>query len=162
MRDQLTGLDYLESLDFVDNDRIGLWGWSYGGYMTLMTTLQAPGAFAAGVSGAPVTDWTLYDTAYTERYMDHPDANFEGYQSSSVFAHLDNYETPLLLIHGMADDNVIFANSVRLYSEMQERRYPFEMMTYPGQRHGVRGEARQVHLWHTIFDYFDHKLKDGE
>lgn len=162
VEDQLVGLDYLKSLDFVDADRVGIWGWSYGGYMTLMTTLQAPGAFAAGVSGAPVTDWTLYDTAYTERYMDHPDANFEGYQSSSVFAHLDNYETPLLLIHGMADDNVIFANSVRLYSQMQERRYPFEMMTYPGQRHGVRGEDRQVHLWHTIFDYFDRKLKGGE
>jgi dipeptidyl-peptidase-4 len=162
VEDQLVGLDYLKSLPFVDAERVGIWGWSYGGYMTLMTTLQAPGAFAAGVSGAPVTDWSLYDTAYTERYMGHPDANYEGYQTSSVFAHLDNYETPLLLIHGMADDNVIFANSVRLYSQMQERRYPFEMMTYPGQRHGVRGEDRQVHLWTLIFDYFDRKLKDGE
>ena len=162
VEDQLVGLDYLKSLPFVDTERVGIWGWSYGGYMTLMTTLQAPGAFAAGVSGAPVTGWTLYDTAYTERYMGHPDANYEGYQASSVFDHLDNYETPLLLIHGMADDNVIFANSVRLYSQMQERRYPFEMMTYPGQRHGVRGEDRQVHLWTMIFDYFDRKLKDGE
>jgi dipeptidyl-peptidase-4 len=162
VEDQLVGLDYLKSLDFVDENRVGIWGWSYGGYMTLMTTLQAPGEFAAGVSGAPVTDWALYDTAYTERYMDHPDSNGEGYQTSSVFAHLDNYETELLLIHGMADDNVIFANSVRLYSEMQERRYPFEMMTYPGQRHGVRGEDRQVHLWNTIFDYFDRKLGGGE
>ena len=162
VEDQLVGLDYLKSLDFVDADRVGIWGWSYGGYMTLMTTLQAPGAFAAGVSGAPVTDWALYDTAYTERYMDHPDANFDGYQASSVFAHLDNYETPLLLIHGMADDNVIFANSVRLYSELQEQRAQFEMMTYPGQRHGVRGEHRSVHLWTMILDYFDRKLKDGE
>ena len=162
VEDQLVGLDYLKSLDFVDADRVGIWGWSYGGYMTLMATLQAPDAWAAGVAGAPVTDWTLYDTAYTERYMGHPDANFGGYEQSSVFAHLDNYETPLLLIHGMADDNVIFANSVRLYSELQQQRADFEMMTYPGQRHGVRGEDRSVHLWTMIVDYFDRKLKDGE
>lgn len=162
VEDQLVGLDYLKSLDFVDADRVGIWGWSYGGYMTLMATLQAPDAWAAGVAGAPVTDWTLYDTAYTERYMGHPDANFGGYEQSSVFAHLDNYETPLLLIHGMADDNVIFANSVRLYSELQQQRADFEMMTYPGQRHGVRGEDRSVHLWTMIVDYFDRKLKDEE
>jgi dipeptidyl-peptidase-4 len=162
VEDQLVGLDFLQSLEFVDADNIGMWGWSYGGYMTLMTTLQAPGRYAAGVSGAPVTDWTLYDTAYTERYMDHPDANFEGYQQSSVFAHLDGYETPLLLVHGMADDNVIFANSVRLYAELQEQGSQFEMMTYPGQRHGVRGEARQIHLWTGIFDFFDRHLKDDD
>lgn len=160
VEDQLLGLDFLKSLDYVDADRVGLWGWSYGGYMTIMTTLQAPGEFAAGVAGAPVTDWALYDTAYTERYMDTPQDNPEGYEQGSAFAHLDNYETPLFLIHGMADDNVIFANSVRLYAEMQERRYPFEMMTYPGQRHGVRGEARQVHMWTDIFEYFDRHLKD--
>ena len=159
VEDQLVGLDHLKSLDFVDADRVGIWGWSYGGYMTLMATLQAPDAWAAGVAGAPVTDWTLYDTAYTERYMGHPDANFGGYEQSSVFAHLDNYETPLLLIHGMADDNVIFANSVRLYSELQQQRADFEMMTYPGQRHGVRGEDRSVHLWTMIVEYFDRKLK---
>ncbi|WP_300530250.1 S9 family peptidase [Maricaulis sp.] len=160
VEDQLLGLQFLKSLDYVDADRVGLWGWSYGGYMTIMTTLQAPGEFAAGVAGAPVTDWALYDTAYTERYMDTPQDNPEGYEQGSAFAHLDNYETPLFLIHGMADDNVIFANSVRLYADMQERRYEFEMMTYPGQRHGVRGEDRQVHLWTDIFDYFDRHLKD--
>ena len=160
VEDQLVGLNYLKSLPYVDADNIGLWGWSYGGYMTLMTTLQAPGEFAAGVAGAPVTDWALYDTAYTERYMDHPDANFDGYAQSSVFAHVENYETPLFLIHGMADDNVIFANSVRLYAQLQEQKSEFEMMTYPGQRHGVRGEERQTHMWTAIFDYFDRHLKD--
>ncbi|MBO6728848.1 MAG: DPP IV N-terminal domain-containing protein [Maricaulis sp.] len=162
VEDQLVGLDYLKSLPYVDAENIGIWGWSYGGYMTLMTTLQAPGEYAAGVSGAPVTDWTLYETAYTERYMDHPDANFEGYEQSSVFAHLDGYETPLFLIHGMADDNVIFANSVRLYGELQQRRADFEMMTYPGQRHGVRGEDRSVHMWTDIFEFFDRHLKDEQ
>jgi dipeptidyl-peptidase-4 len=162
VEDQLVGLEYLKALDFVDGDKVGITGWSYGGYMTLMTTLQAPGAYAAGVAGAPVTDWTLYDTAYTERYMDHPDSNSEGYNQSSVFAHLDGYETPLLLIHGMADDNVIFANSVRLYAELQEAGADFEMMTYPGQRHGVRGEARQIHLQNAIRNFFDRKLKGEE
>ncbi|MBR9826703.1 MAG: prolyl oligopeptidase family serine peptidase [Alphaproteobacteria bacterium] len=160
VEDQLVGLDHLKSLDFIDPDRIGLWGWSYGGYMTIMTTLQAPGAYAAGVAGAPVTDWALYDTGYTERYMDTPQDNPEGYEQGSAFAHVGNYETPLFLIHGMADDNVIFANSVRLYNELQVARADFEMMTYPGQRHGVRGEDRQVHMWTDIFDFFERRLAD--
>lgn len=162
VRDQLTGLDYLESLDFVDNDRIGLWGWSYGGYMTLMTTLQAPGRFDAAVSGAPVTDWALYDTHYTERYMDTPQANESGYFEGSAFAHLDGYETPTLLIHGMADDNVTFDHSTRLYSELQERGELFEIMTYPGQRHGVRPPALQRHLWTTIYDFFGRELAEDD
>ena len=162
VRDQLTGLDYLESLDFVDNDRIGLWGWSYGGYMTLMTTLQAPGRFDAAVSGAPVTDWSLYDTHYTERYMDTPQANEDGYFEGSAFAHLDGYETPTLMIHGMADDNVTFDHSTRLYSELQERGELFEIMTYPGQRHGVRPPALQRHLWTTIYDFFGRELAEDD
>ncbi|HBU61848.1 MAG: S9 family peptidase [Oceanicaulis sp.] len=162
VRDQLTGLDYLESLDFVDNDRIGLWGWSYGGYMTLMTTLQAPGRFDAAVSGAPVTDWSLYDTHYTERYMDTPQNNESGYYEGSAFAHLDGYETPTLLIHGMADDNVTFDHATRLYAELQERGELFEMMTYPGQRHGVRPPALQQHLWTTIYDFFGRELAEED
>ena len=162
VRDQLTGLDYLESLDFVDNDRIGLWGWSYGGYMTLMTTLQAPGRFDAAVSGAPVTDWSLYDTHYTERYMDTPQNNESGYYEGSAFAHLDGYETPTLLIHGMADDNVTFDHATRLYAELQERGELFEMMTYPGQRHGVRPPALQRHLWTTIYDFFGRELAEED
>jgi dipeptidyl-peptidase-4 len=162
VRDQLTGLDYLESLDFVDSDRIGLWGWSYGGYMTLMTTLQAPGRFDAAVSGAPVTDWALYDTHYTERYMDTPQNNEDGYFEGSAFAHLDGYETPTLMIHGMADDNVTFDHSTRLYAELQQRGELFEMMTYPGQRHGVRPPALQRHLWTTIYDFFGRELSEDD
>ncbi|MCR9130091.1 MAG: S9 family peptidase [Alphaproteobacteria bacterium] len=156
--DQLEGLAFLEAQDFVDADRIGLWGWSYGGYMTLMTTLQAPGAFDAAVAGAPVTDWALYDTHYTERYMDTPEANPDGYEQGSAFAHLDGYETPTLLIHGMADDNVTFDHTTRLMAELQERNADFELMTYPGQRHGVRPPPLQVHLWTTIFGFFDERL----
>lgn len=159
--DQLAGVDFLRSLDFVDPDRIGISGWSYGGYMALMTPLTAPGTFAAAAAGAPVTDWALYDTHYTERFMGTPQNNADGYEASSVFAHLDDWSTPTLILHGMADDNVVFANSTRLFDALQERGEMFEMMTYPGQRHGIRGEERQRHRTQTIMDFFDRHLKDG-
>ncbi|MFW6413437.1 MAG: DPP IV N-terminal domain-containing protein, partial [Oceanicaulis sp.] len=158
VEDQLAGLEFLETQPFVDADRVGLWGWSYGGYMTLMTTLRAPGAFDAAVAGAPVTDWSLYDTHYTERYMDTPQANAAGYEDGSAFAHVDNYTTPTLIIHGMADDNVTFDHSTRLFAELQAKNADFEMMTYPGQRHGVRPPELQTHLWTTILRFFDERL----
>lgn len=163
VRDVLVGVDWLKSQPFVDGDRVGIQGWSYGGYMTLMTILQAPeGTFAAAVSGAPVTDWALYDTFYTERYMDTPQDNAEGYEKSSVFYHLDKLETDLpnlMLIHGMADDNVTFDNTTRLMAELQERGILFELMTYPGQRHGIRGEALGTHLMKTRMNFLDRHLK---
>lgn len=158
VEDQLAGLDWLQARDFVDADRVGLWGWSYGGYMTLMATLQAPGRFAAGIAGAPVTDWALYDTHYTERFMSTPQDNAEGYDAGSVFAHLDGYQTPLLIIHGMADDNVTFDHSTRLFAELQERGQVFEMMTYPGQRHGIRPPPLQTHLLRTQMAFFNRYL----
>ncbi|WP_339856702.1 S9 family peptidase [Pseudohongiella acticola] len=158
VEDQLAGLDWLQGRDFVDADRVGLWGWSYGGYMTLMTTLQAPGRFAAGIAGAPVTDWALYDTHYTERFMSTPQDNADGYDAGSVFAHLDGYQTPLLIIHGMTDDNVTFDHSTRLFAELQERGQVFEMMTYPGQRHGIRPPPLQTHLLRTQMAFFNRYL----
>ncbi len=163
VRDQLQGVEYLKSLPFIDSSRIGLNGWSYGGYMALMTTLKAPeGTFAASVSGAPVTDWALYDTFYTERYMDTPQDNPEGYEQSSVFPHLKNLNSPMLMIHGMADDNVTFDNSTRVYAELQKLKKPFEMMTYPGQRHGVRDTDMSIHLMNTRYAFLDRYLKPGE
>ena len=166
VRDQLVGVDWLKAQPFVDPERIAIQGWSYGGYMTLMTILQAPeGTFAAAVSGAPVTDWSLYDTFYTERYMDTPQDNPEGYEKSSVFYHLDRLEgdlTPLLLIHGMADDNVTFDNSTRLMASLQEAGQEFELMTYPGQRHGIRGEALQIHLMKTRMAFLNRHLQPGQ
>ncbi|RAN30580.1 hypothetical protein HY3_05380 [Hyphomonas pacifica] len=160
--DQLEGVKWLKAQPFVDADRIAIQGWSYGGYMTLMTVLQAPeGTFAAAVAGAAVTDWSLYDTFYTERYMGTPENNPEGYDASSVFPHVDNLETPLLLVHGMADDNVTFDNATRLMAMLQEKGKLFELMTYPGQRHGVRGEALQVHLMKTRMEFLNRHLKAG-
>jgi len=162
VEDQLAGLDFLQAQPFVDAGRVGLWGWSYGGYMSLMTTLRAPDAFTAAVAGAPVTDWSLYDTHYTERYMDTPQANVSGYEQGSAFAHVEHYATPTLIIHGMADDNVTFDHSTRLFLELQSRNADFEMMTYPGQRHGVRPPELQTHLWTTIFRFFDERLEAPE
>ena len=163
VRDQLVGVDWLKAQPFVDPDRIAIQGWSYGGYMTLMTIMQAPeGTFAAAVAGAPVTDWSLYDTFYTERYMDTPQDNAEGYEASSVFPYVDSLTTPLLLIHGMADDNVTFDNSTRLMAALQEAGKPFELMTYPGQRHGIRGEALQIHLMKTRMAFLNRLLQPKE
>ncbi len=163
VRDVLVGVDWLKSQPFVDGDRVGIQGWSYGGYMTLMTILQAPeGTFAAAVAGAPVTDWSLYDTFYTERYMDTPQDNADGYEKSSVFYHLDRFETALpnlMLIHGMADDNVTFDNTTRLMAELQQRGLVFDLMTYPGQRHGIRGEKLGTHLMRSRMAFLERHLK---
>jgi len=163
VRDQLLGVEWLKSQPFIDGDRVAIQGWSYGGYMTLMTILQAPeGTFAAAVAGASVTDWSLYDTFYTERYMDTPEDNPDGYEKSSVFYHLDRLDgdpPPLLLVHGMADDNVTFDNTTRLMAAMQEKGLPFDLMTYPGQRHGIRGEALQTHLMKTRMRFLNRHLK---
>jgi dipeptidyl-peptidase-4 len=135
--DQIVGVDYLKTLDYVDAERIGVFGWSYGGYMALMCMLNAPKTFAAGVSGAPVTDWALYDTHYTERYLGTPQSNSSGYEASSVFPYVENLSGPLLVIHGMADDNVLFSNSTKLFKALQDQQREFDMMTYPGSKHGL-------------------------
>jgi dipeptidyl-peptidase-4 len=137
--DQLQGVEWLRAQPFVDPQRIGVYGWSNGGYMSLMLLGKHSDAYACGVAGAPVSDWALYDTHYTERYMNLPAANLDGYRQASVFTHLDGLRSPLLLIHGMADDNVLFTHSTQLMSQLQQRGTPFELMTYPGAKHGLRG-----------------------
>ena len=114
-----------------------------------------------GVSVAPVTDWSLYDTHYTEQFLGAgPKGNPEGYQQSGVFAHLDGLKSPLLLVHGMADDNVLFANSTRLMSALQERGITFELMTYPGAKHGLRGKDK-LHQMRTSASFLERCLKPG-
>jgi dipeptidyl-peptidase-4 len=113
---------------------------------------------ASALAGAPPTEWSLYDTAYTERYMSTPQANVEGYAASDVLGRLDNLTGRLLLLHGMADDNVIFENTTRVLDGLQAKSIPFETMLYPGQRHGVRGNERQLHLWRTYLDFLDRTI----
>jgi dipeptidyl-peptidase-4 len=159
--DQMAGVDYLRSLDYVDPDRIGMWGWSYGGFMTLMSLFQQPDVFAAGVSGAPVTDWTLYDTHYTERYLSTPQDNPEGYEASGVFPYVDNLDAPLLVMHGMADDNVLFTNSTKLFDALQQGGHEFDMMTYPGSKHALtRVPETGQHAYAHILRFFRQHLGD--
>ena len=159
VRDQLRGLEWLKSQAFVDADRIGIHGWSYGGYLTLMCLLKAPGEYAAGIAGAPVTNWRLYDTHYTERYLGDPRDGDGRYERSSPMSYVEALADPLLLIHGMADDNVFFDNSVQMVDALQKAAKPFEMMTYPGKRHRIVGEAESTQLWNMYLEFFERHLK---
>jgi len=162
MVDQMVGLDFLKSQSFVDPDRIGIFGWSYGGYVALMAAAQYPGEFAASVAVAPVTDWALYDTHYTERYLSTPQARPEAYEKGNVLTYAEQISDPLLLIHGMADDNVLFTHSTMLMQALQEAAIPFELMTYPGEKHGITGSGQRVHVYRAITDFFHRELKDSQ
>ena len=156
--DQLKGVQWLKAQPWVDGSRIGVQGWSNGGYMTLMLLAKASDQYACGVAGAPVTDWGLYDTHYTERYMNLPAANPAGYSEGRVLTHIDGLTSPLLLIHGMADDNVLFTNSTSLMSALQKRGQPFELMTYPGAKHGLSG-ANALHRYRIAENFLGRCLK---
>jgi dipeptidyl-peptidase-4 len=156
--DQVQGARWLAAQPWIDGKRIGVHGWSNGGYMTLMLLGHHSADYACGAAGAPVTDWALYDTHYTERYMDLPRANPEGYAAASVFSHLDGLTSKLLLVHGMADDNVLFTNSTQLMSELQQRARPFELMTYPGAKHGLL-KSDALHRYRLTEGFFARCLK---
>ncbi|MDX3773542.1 DPP IV N-terminal domain-containing protein [Chromatiaceae bacterium AAb-1] len=159
LQDQIQGVEYLRSLPHVDSKRIGIYGHSYGGYMAIMAMFNAADYFSAGVSGAPVTDWSLYDTHYTERYLGHPATNAEGYRQSAVFPYADGLKGKLLIYHGMADDNVLFTHSTKLYQVLQDKGLLFDMVNYPGAKHSMFGQATQTHLHKTITDFFNRHLQ---
>ena len=157
VEDQLTGVEWLKNQPFVDADRIATYGWSYGGYMSLKLLEKAPGTFAAAVAGAPVTKWELYDTHYTERYLGQPQDKPSAYPAAGAVEDSVKISDPMLLIHGMSDDNVVFDNATALMAKMQSGAVPFEMMAYPGQTHRVGGPGISVHLWRTIENFLaDH------
>ncbi|MCP5359321.1 MAG: DPP IV N-terminal domain-containing protein [Sinobacteraceae bacterium] len=161
--DQVRGVEYLRSLPFVDPARVGIFGWSYGGYMALLAMLRAPQHFAAGVAGAPVTDWSLYDTHYTERYLGTPQDNAAGYREASVLTHADGLQGPLLVMHGMADDNVLFTHSTALFKRLQDLGKPFDVMPYPGSKHGLlRFQGTGPHAYHSIARFFDRHLRAAQ
>jgi dipeptidyl-peptidase-4 len=158
--DQLAGVEWLKRQPFVDSTKMAVMGWSYGGYMTLKLLEKAPGVFAAGVAVAPVTKWELYDTAYTERYLGNPANDPKPYQSSDALDDAVKIRDPLLLVHGMSDDNVVFQNSTELYARLQQGKRPFEMMVYPGATHAIAGEGLQTHVWTTITRFLDENVRD--
>lgn len=157
--DQISGADFLRAQSFIDPDRMGVYGWSYGGYMTLQMLGQTD-IYASGVAGAPVTDWSLYDTAYTERYLGSPDPEAENYtegayENGSVFAYLDGITEPVLLLHGMADDNVVFRHSIKFMDAMQKAgKQNLRVMTYPGEKHGFRNTKNRIHRDRQILEFF--------
>jgi dipeptidyl-peptidase 4 len=157
--DQLVGLNWLRAQPFVQADKVGVSGWSYGGFMTLRLLTDPRTHFVAGAAGAPPTDWRQYDTHYTERYMGMPQLREAAYDQSAVVAKLGNLSGRLLLLQGMADDNVQFSNSIAVMAALQGMGRPFDLMLYPGQRHGVSGEQRQLQLWRTFLQFFDRELK---
>jgi dipeptidyl-peptidase-4 len=159
--DQATGARWLQQQSFVDPKKIAIFGWSYGGYMTLKMLEKAPpGLYAAGVSGAPVTKWEMYDTHYTERYLGNPATDPKVYDASDAVADAPSIKTPMLLMHGLSDDNVVFENSAALINRLQETDTPFDMMLYVGQTHHIAGEGRQAHVQHTIETFLDEKVLD--
>ena len=157
--DQVDGVRWLIEQGLADPERVGVFGWSYGGYMTLMTLTCAPDTFKAGVAGAPVIHWDAYDTAYTERYMDTPQNNPTGYQNGSVLAHVDQLRGDnLLLIHGMIDENVHFRHSARLINALNRARKRYDVLLFPDERHMPRNPADRVYLNERIVQFFQEKL----
>jgi dipeptidyl-peptidase-4 len=144
--DQVAAARWLGAQDWVDPERIAVYGGSYGGYMTLMLMLKAPALFRAGVAYAPVTDWRLYDSIYAERYMDTPEENPEGYESSAPLTWAENLRGALLLAHGSMDNNVHLQNTLQLVGSLAKADKRFELMVYPRTRHGVRRSTFALHF----------------
>lgn len=155
--DQVEGVKHLTSLGFVDPARVGITGWSFGGYMTLMAMLHAPTVFKAGISGAPVTDWRHYDTIYTERYMGLPSENAAGYKESSPVHFAKNLTGKLMLIHNFGDDNVLYQNNLQMQVELQKAGKHFDLQVYPQKAHGVTGSLNR-HLRETMVEFFERHL----
>lgn len=157
--DQVAGVDFLRSQPFVDDERIGVFGHSYGGYLALHLVLRHPERFHAAVAGAPVTDWRLYDTHYTERYMGTPQDNLLGYQAADVLTYAEQLQQPLLIYHGMADDNVLYTHTAKLSYALQQAMLPFDLMAYPGKQHALRGRETSIHRYSLIADFFARHLQ---
>ena len=158
LADQVAGVEYLISLGFVEKTRVGIRGWSYGGFMTLNAMLNAPDVFRAGIAGAPVTDWHNYDTIYTERYMGLPNDNPDGYKNTALPAQAKSLKGKLLIAHNLEDDNVLFQNTVQMVDALERAGQTFEMQVYTQKTHAVTGaEARQLNA--AMVDFFERNLK---
>ena len=158
-RDQVETALYLGSLPYVDKQRIGIWGWSFGGYMTLMSMSEGTPVFRAGVAVAAVTDWNYYDTIYGERFMRTPQENAEGYKAASAMTRADKLHGDLLLVHGMADDNVHFQNCAEYAEHLVQLGKQFDMQVYTNRNHSIFGGNTRLHLYTKLTNFFNSKLK---
>jgi dipeptidyl-peptidase-4 len=157
-RDQVEAARWLAGRPYVDPERIAIWGWSYGGYMTLMSMERGGDVFAAGISVAPVTSFRFYDTIYTERYMRTPRENPDGYRDGAPLENVAGLTGDLLLVHGTGDDNVHFQNTVQLVDRLQAAGKQFRLMIYPNKTHSISGEGTQVHLFAMMTDFLKERL----
>lgn len=156
--DQIAGANYLGNLPYIDKNRIAIWGWSYGGYNTIMSMSRGNGTFKAGVAIAPVTDWRFYDSVYTERFMRTPQENEQGYNSSSAINLAKNLQGKLLLVHGTEDDNVHYQNTLYYTKALIEAGKQFDMQIYPNKEHSILGSKTRIHLYSKILDFLQKNL----
>ncbi|KEO73242.1 S9 family peptidase [Anditalea andensis] len=156
--DQIAGARYLGDLPYVDKDRIGIWGWSYGGYMSSLAIMLGHDVFKTAIAVAPVTTWRYYDSIYTERYLQTPQLNASGYDDNSPINHVDKLQGNYLLIHGTGDDNVHFQNSVDLVDALIKADKQFETFYYPNRSHGISGGNTSWHLYNMMTDFIKEKL----
>ncbi len=153
MEDQLKGVEYLKSLPYVDASRIGLFGWSFGGFMTTSLMSRNPGVYKVGVAGGPVIDWSYYEIMYTERYMDSPQENKEGYEKNNLLNYVDKLKGKLLMIHGAQDNVVVWQHSIKYLKKATDKGVQLDYYVYPGHEHNVLGKDR-AHLMDKICNYF--------
>ena len=158
-QDQVAAAQYLGSLPYIDADRIAIWGWSYGGYNTLMSMSEGTPVFKCGVAVAPVTDWRYYDAPYTERFMQEPKQNADGYHEASALDRINRLHGRLLIVHGLDDDNVFFSNTASYIEALINAGVDFDMQVYPGKEHSITGYAHRKHLFTRILRFFDDNLK---
>jgi dipeptidyl-peptidase 4 len=158
VEDQIAGAKYLGSLPYVDANRIGIWGWSYGGYMSSLALFIGNDVFKMAIAVAPVTNWRYYDSIYTERYMKTPQLNGDGYDAYSPNTHISKLKGDLLLIHGTGDDNVHFQNAVSMVDKLVAANKQFESFYYPNRNHGISGGMTTIHLYTMMTDFILRKL----
>ena len=156
--DHIEGAKYLRTLPYVDSERIGIWGWSYGGYISSLAMFRGADYFKAGIAVAPVTTWRFYDTIYTERYLQRPQDNPSGYDDNSPITHAKNLKGNFLLVHGTGDDNVHFQNSVSLQNELILQGKQFQSFYYPNRAHGISDYNARVHLYKMLTDFILNNL----
>ena len=157
-KDQIEAAQYLGGLSYVDKFRIGIWGWSFGGYMTALCLTKGAEIFKMGVSVAPVSNWRFYDTVYTERYLRTPQENPNGYDDNSPINFVKKLKGRLLLVHGMLDDNVHLQNSTEMVKALIEENKNFDVAFYPDKNHGIHGGVTSLHLFNKITNYIKENL----
>ena len=157
-KDQVETAKYLGKQSYIDKNRIGIWGWSYGGSVALWAMSTGENIFKAGISVAPVTDWRYYNTAYTERFMQTPQENFRGYEATSAIINVDKLEGRLLIVHGTADDNVHYNNTLIYAEKLVEAGKQFEMQIYTDKNHSILGQQTRRHLFTRMVDFLESNL----